>query len=68
MVLTWLVFATMLLYLEPLVLHCRFAERTKDNPDATLRTIQRFHVILLALSVLTILGAVAGNHGLLLFD
>jgi uncharacterized membrane protein len=68
MVLTWLVFATMLFVLEPLVLNRRFAERAKDNPDATLRTIQRFHVILLALSVLTILGAVAGSHGLLLFD
>jgi uncharacterized membrane protein len=68
MVLTWLAFATMLFVLEPLVLHRRFAERAKDNPDATLRMIQRFHVILLALSVLTILGAVAGSHGLLLFD
>ena len=68
MVLTWLIFATMLFVLEPIVLHRRFAERAKANPDATLRTIQRFHVILLTLSVFTILGAVAGSHGLLLFD
>jgi uncharacterized membrane protein len=67
MVLTWLVFATMLFVLEPLVLHARFAERAKIKPDATFRAIQRFHVVLLALSLLTILGTVAGSHGLLLF-
>jgi uncharacterized membrane protein len=68
MVLVWLVFAAMLFVLESLVLHRRFAERVKDKPDATFRTIQRFHVVLLALSLLTILGTVAGSHGLLLFD
>jgi uncharacterized membrane protein len=68
MVLTWLVFATMLFVLEPLLLHRRFVERAKDMPEAMLRTIQRFHMVLLALSLLTILGAVAGSHGLLLFD
>jgi uncharacterized membrane protein len=68
MVLAWFVFALMLFVLEPLVLHRRFAERTEDKPDATFRTIQRFHVVLLTLSLLTILGAVAGTHGLLLFD
>ncbi len=67
MVLIWLIFATMLFVLEPLVLHRRFAARARDNPDATLRTIHRFHIVLLALSLLTILGAVAGSHGLL-FD
>jgi uncharacterized membrane protein len=68
MVLIWLFFATMLFVLEPLLLHRGFAARAKDQPDVTFRTIQRFHVVLLALSLLTILGAVAGSHGLLLFD
>ncbi len=68
MVLTWLVFATMLFVLEPLVLHRRFDERAKDTPDATFRTILRLHLVLLALSLLTILGTVAGSHGLLLFE
>ena len=67
MVLIWLVFATLLFVLEPLFLHRLFAERANYKPDATFRTIQRFHVVLLALSLLTILGAVAGSHGLLLF-
>lgn len=68
MLLVWLIFAAMLFVLEPLVLHRRFATRAKSNPDATFRTIHHFHVVLLALSLLTILGAVAGSHGLLLFE
>ena len=65
MVLVWLVFAAMLFVLEPLVLHRRFRARAAPDPDATFRTIQRFHMVLLALSLLTTLGAVAGSHGLL---
>jgi uncharacterized membrane protein len=68
MVLVWLLFVAMLFMLEPLVLHRRFAERARQNSDATFRTIHHFHIILLALSLLTILGAVAGSRGLLLFD
>ncbi len=67
MVLVWAVFALMLFVLEPLVLHRRFAARARDNPDATFRTTHRFHMLLLVLSLLTVLGAVAGSHGLLLF-
>jgi uncharacterized membrane protein len=68
MVLVWLIFAGLLFVLEPLVLHRRFAEHAQRNSEATFRTIHRFHVIVLALSLLTIAGAVAGSHGLLLFD
>ena len=68
MALTWLIFATMLFVLEPLVLHRQFARLAGDRPAATLRAVQRFHIVLFALSLLTILGAVAGSHGLLLFD
>jgi uncharacterized membrane protein len=68
MVLTWLIFATMLFVLEPLVLHRRFAARASDRPDMTLRSIQRVHMVLLSLSLLTIVGAVAGSHGLPLLD
>lgn len=49
MVLVWLVFAAMLFVLEPVVLHRRFRARARSNPDATFRTIHRFHVTLLAL-------------------
>jgi uncharacterized membrane protein len=68
MVLVWLIFASVLFVLEPLVLHRLFAVHARRNPDATLRIVHRLHVALLALSLLTILGAVAGSHGLLLFD
>ena len=68
MVLVWLVFATMLFVLEPCVLRRRFAARARTDPEATLRALHRFHVALLVLSLVTILGTVAGSHGLLLFD
>ncbi|QDJ11613.1 Hypothetical protein HVPorG_04816 (plasmid) [Roseomonas mucosa] len=67
-VLVWLIFAGMLFVLEPLVLHRLFAELARRSPDAAFRVIQRFHTILLALSLLTVFGAVAGSHGLSLFD
>ncbi len=67
MVLVWLIFATMLFVLEPLVLHRRFADRAARDPDGTFRAIHRFHIVLLVLSLLTILGAAAGSYGLLLF-
>ncbi|MHA8045733.1 hypothetical protein AB3X21_03815 [Roseomonas mucosa] len=68
MILVWLIFAGMLFALEPLVLHRLFAERARRSPDATFRTIQRFHMLLLALSLLTVFGAVGGSHGFSLFD
>ncbi len=68
MVLVWLIFAAMLFVLEPLVLHRRLTNRAQTSPDATFRAIHRVHMVLLALSLLTILGAVAGSHGLLLFQ
>jgi uncharacterized membrane protein len=68
MVLVWLIFAVVLFVLEPLVLHRLFAARGKIDPDAALRALHHAHIGLLALSLLTMLGAVAGSHGLLLFD
>jgi len=68
MVLVWLIFAIMLFVLEPFVLHRRFAARAQRDPDGTFRAAHRVHLVLLLLSLLTILGAVAGSHGLLMFD
>jgi uncharacterized membrane protein len=67
MVLLWLVFAALIFILEPLVLHCQFADRARQHPEAAFRIVHRFHMVLLALALLTILGAVAGSHGLMLF-
>lgn len=58
----WLVFMLMLFVLEPLVLH-----RTMAAPDPGARTfalMERVHRVLLGLAVITLLGAVAGSHGM----
>lgn len=68
MVLVWLIFATMLFVVEPLALHRHLAAHAHAEPARMLRTMHRLHLVLLALSLLTILGAVAGSHGLLLFE
>ena len=65
MVMVWLIFASLLFVLEPLVLHRRFATHARRNPEGAFRVIYWFHVILLAISLVTIAGAVAGSHGLL---
>lgn len=66
MVLVWAIFALVLFVIEPLVLHRRTAPVAAD-PRARLLRLARVHWVLLALSLLTIAGAVAGSHGLLLF-
>jgi uncharacterized membrane protein len=66
MVLVWALFTLLLFVLEPLVLHRWFAARARTDPKGTLRILQRMHWFLLALSLITIAGAVAGSHGVLL--
>ena len=68
MVGVWLLFTLVLFAAEPLFLDRWFRRRAAADPKRTLDLVQRFHWILLALSVLTILGAVAGSQGLNLFD
>ena len=63
----WVVFTVMLFILEPLVLHRLFQEQAKQNPERTFVVIQRLHWVLLALSLVTVLGAVSGVHGGLVF-
>ncbi|HXP76037.1 MAG TPA: hypothetical protein VN823_17985 [Stellaceae bacterium] len=68
MVLVWLLFTLMLFVAEPLFLHRWLMVRAKAKPEATFRRVEQLHWLLLTLSVITVLGAVAGSHGLLLFD
>ena len=68
MVVVWLIFTSILFVLEPLVLHRWLRERTQRDPAGTLALVERLHRILLALSLVTVAGAVAGAHGLLLFS
>jgi uncharacterized membrane protein len=67
MTIVWVLFTLVLFVLEPLILHRLLREHGKRNPAKTLAIVQRFHVVLLALSLVTIAGAVAGSHGWLLF-
>jgi uncharacterized membrane protein len=61
MVLTWGVFAVMLYLAEPLFLH-RALEQAR-RPERAFLAIEVMHWILLALSLVTLIGAVAGAHG-----
>jgi uncharacterized membrane protein len=63
----WLLFTVVLFIAEPLFLARWFRRRAAADPLAALALAQWFHWILLALSVVTIFGAVAGSHGFLLF-
>lgn len=63
MVFVWAVFTVMLFVAEPLFLHRWFITRAKEEPESTFLLIERMHRILLTVSLLTVLGAVAGSHG-----
>ena len=67
MVIVWAVFSLMLFVLEPLVLHRWFERRARRDPAGTMRLLLRMHWVLLAISLLTIAGAVTGSHGVFLF-
>jgi uncharacterized membrane protein len=59
----WLVFAAMLFLVEPLFLHRRM--QASPRPSLDFARMERMHRVLLALAIITLLGAVAGSHGLM---
>lgn len=64
MVLIWLLFSIMLFVIEPRSRRLQAAIPVQKNiPADTFIKIQRKHMILLILSLVTIIGAVAGSHG-----
>ena len=65
MVAVWLLFTFMLFIAEPLFLHRWFRDSAARAPERTFRRIERLHWVLLTVSLLTVLGAVAGSHGFL---
>jgi len=67
MTVVWLLFTLVLFVFEPLFLHKWFREKAEKNSGKTFRIIQRFHWILLMVSMITIAGAVAGSHGWIWF-
>lgn len=68
MVAIWAIFTLLLFVLEPFVLHRWFASRARSDPQGTLRRVLNLHRVLLALSIITIAGAVAGSHGAFFFS
>ena len=67
MVVIWLLFTVMLFIAEPLFWHHWLAVSAKREPERTFRLVQRLYWVLLILSLGTIVGAVAGSHGLSFF-
>ena len=59
----WAVFTVVLFVLEPLFLHRWFREQATKDSDNAFVGLHRMHMALLTLSVLAVLGAVAGAHG-----
>lgn len=63
MTLVWFLFTMVLFVLEPLVLHRWFHEKATADSDRAFRVVQVMHVVLLALSLVAVVGGVAGAHG-----
>lgn len=64
MALVWLLFFLVLFVGEPLVLRRRLAAWAVRDPDRVLAWLHRAHVVLLAVSLTTVAGAMLGAHGL----
>jgi uncharacterized membrane protein len=64
MTIVWIIFTLVLYILEPFVLHKIFKKYANENPEKTFNILHKAHWILLIISLITILGAVAGSHGL----
>ncbi|HJO82597.1 MAG: hypothetical protein QGG34_01175 [SAR202 cluster bacterium] len=67
MTIVWVIFTLVLFVFEPLFLHRLFEKHAGINPTRTFAIVFRLHLVLLALSLVAIAGAVAGSHGWLLF-
>lgn len=63
MVAVWAIFTFMLYVAEPLFLHRWFHERATRDPEGTFRRVQRMHMGLLTISLITVGASVLGAHG-----
>ena len=63
MVAVWVIFTLMLFIIEPFFLRNHAAQHAVHDPVGMFRRVQRLHWFLLGISLITILGAVAGAHG-----
>jgi uncharacterized membrane protein len=67
MVCLWLLFSLVLFVAEPFILRRRFQRWANEQPGTAFGWLQRAHRVLLALALITILGAVGGSHGFSFF-
>lgn len=58
----WAIFFAMLFLVEPLFIQRRM--QSSPDPGRDFRRMERLHRVLLLIAVVTVLGAVAGSHGL----
>jgi uncharacterized membrane protein len=65
MTLVWIIFTVVIYALEPLFLHRWFIEAATRDSERAFRLLHRMHWLLLTLSLVAILGAIAGTRGLL---
>ncbi len=63
MVALWTLFALMLFVIEPLFLHRRMAR--SPSPDADFHRMVTMHRVLSVVALVTVLGAMAGAHGMI---
>ena len=63
MVLVWLIFFVMLFIVEPMVLHRRM--KSSPTPARDFDRMEGMHRVLLVLSLIAVLAAASGSHGLL---
>lgn len=63
MTFVWFIFTLVLFVLEPAFLHRWFSEQAAKDSENAFRWLQRMHVILLTVSLIAIVGAVAGSRG-----
>ena len=68
MTIVWILFTVVLFVLEPYLLNRLFKKYANENPGKTFSFIQKFHWVLLTLSMITIAGAIAGSHGLFIVE
>jgi uncharacterized membrane protein len=61
----WLAFTLVLFLLEPLFLHRWFKEFASRDSERAFLVLHRFHALLLVVSLIAIVGAVAGVRGFL---
>jgi len=59
----WVFFTLVLFVIEPLLVKRNVHEKAMRNPAATFRFVNRMLTVLTALSMIAILGAIAGVHG-----